>query len=136
MVRCHLDGGEDDPPRALRYVPLAEFELWRHHMESRHHRHVTVDEVSVWIAEDSARWSSLGDVEALQPVLRVRFRARGNTGVPVPVERFLPAETYPEAQEALLSHYDEQPPHGLQATPGYFVPSASNSLVEHAVLTA
>lgn len=136
MVRCHLDGGEDDSLRALRYVPLAEFELWRHLMESRHHRRVTVDEVSVWVAEDTARWSSVGDIESLLPVLRVRFRARNRTGVPVPVERFLAAETYPEAQEALLSHYDEQPAHGVQATAGYFVPSASNSLVEHAVLTA
>jgi hypothetical protein len=135
MVRCHLDGGEEDPVRALRYVPLAEFELWRHLMESRHRRQVTIEEVSVWVAEDAARWSSLGDVEALQPVLRVRFQAPGQAGVPIPVERFLPAETYPEAQEALLSHYAEQPRHNVQATAGYFLPASALKPLERALVT-
>jgi hypothetical protein len=136
MVRCHLDGAEEDAVRALRYVPLAEFELWRHLMESRHRRQVTVDEVSIWVAEDAARWSSLGDIDALQPVLRVRFEATGPAGAAMPVERFLPAETYPEAQEALLSHYEEQRRAEVQATAGYFVPASSTRAVERALLTA
>ena len=46
----------------------------------------------------------------------------GPNGVPVPIERFFPAETYPEAQEALLSHYEN--PERVVAIPGYFVPAA------------
>jgi hypothetical protein len=136
MVRCRLDGAEEDSLRALRYVPLADFEFWRHLMENRHRRQVTVEEVSVWVAEDPARWSSLGDVDALQPVLRVRFDAPGAEGVPRLVERFLPAETYPEAQEALLSHYAGQPSEELQATAGYFVPASSGSPASEPLLSA
>jgi hypothetical protein len=45
--------------------------------------------------------------------------------VPIPIERFFPAETYPDAQEALLSHYvGDTRPQRLVATPGYFVPEA------------
>jgi len=34
MVRCHLEGGDEDPALALRYIPAAEFERWRHFMET------------------------------------------------------------------------------------------------------
>jgi hypothetical protein len=122
VVRCHLDGHESDPVRTLRYVALVEFDLWRHLMETRHHRRVRVDEVSVWVAEAPELWTSIADPERLEPVLRVRFEKPGLLGYPVPVERFLPAETYPEAQEALLSHYAGSD--HVVATPGYFVPNA------------
>src|SRR6185436_2117577 len=52
MVRCRLDGSDDC--HDLRYVPASEFELWRHLMASQHGRPVTVEEVSVWLAEDPA----------------------------------------------------------------------------------
>jgi hypothetical protein len=38
------------------------------------------------------------------------------------VERYFPAETYPEAQEALLNHAENAHCRRLSATPGYFVP--------------
>ncbi len=107
--------------RALRYVPLAEFGLWKHLMETRHERQVSVESVSVWVAEDPARWNSGYAAEDLEPVLRVRLELPGPDGVPVPVERFFPAETYPEAQEALLRHYEH--PERVVAIPGYFVPT-------------
>lgn len=123
LVRCFLDG--PDEARTLRYVPLAEFELWRHLMETRHARMVTVDSVSVWIAEPSAWWNSGFRAEDLVPVLRLRFE-RIQEGVPAVMERFFAAETYPEAQEALLSHFGEgQRIRALSATPGYFVPPAA-----------
>jgi hypothetical protein len=121
MVRCRLDGAEEAAARTLRYVPLSEFGLWRYLMEHRHRRQVIVEEVSVWIAEDAARWNSGFAAEELEPVLRVRFDCRSRQGLAVTVERFFPAETYPEAQEALLHHYERVPPE-LAATPGYFVP--------------
>jgi hypothetical protein len=124
MVRCRLDGELDVPERTLRYVPLSEFGLWQHLMESRHHRRVTVEQVSVWVAEDAARWNSGYLGEELQPVLRVRFEKPGPLGASTPVERYFPAETYPEAQEALLGHSENAGCRRVSATPGYFVPQS------------
>jgi len=126
IVRCHLSAPEDECASALRYVPLTEFGLWKHLMETRHGRRVTVEATSLWIAEDPARWNSGFAAEDLEPVLRVRVELVGPEGVAVPVERYFPAETYPQAQEALLSHFGgvhAQP--RLVATPGYFVPRAA-----------
>lgn len=125
MVRCHLDGGDEDPVRETRYVPAAEFELWRHFMETRHCRLVTVDEVSVWVAETPGMWNEDVDAEALHPVQRIRFGKPGPQGSVVPVERFFPAETYPQAKAALLAHFDPRCRWSVEATPGYFVPAAS-----------
>lgn len=124
IVRCRLDGPESSAADLVRFIPVAEFGLWRFLMEARHRRQVSVDAVSVWMAEDLALVRSEVQAEELEPVLRVRFEQPGPGGLPIPVERFFPAETYPRALEALLSHLGEQP--GLmapRATPGYFVPS-------------
>jgi hypothetical protein len=121
MVRCHLEGGDDDPALALRYIPAAEFELWRHFMETRYSRTVTVEEFSVWVPEAPDAWDENLDPDALQPVLRVRFAKPGPHGMVVPVERFLPAETYPKAKAALLAHVDPRCAEDLEATPGYFL---------------
>ncbi len=123
MVRCRLDAAEPGEPHTLRYVPLSEFDLWRHLMETRHARRVTVEQVSVWVPEDPSLWNSGFLADDLEPVLRLRLRWPGPYGVATPVERYFPAETYPRAQEALLSHL---PPGAsvddVDATPGYFVP--------------
>lgn len=123
MVRCRLDARDETAAGTLRYVPLDEFGLWRYMMEHRHGRQVTVEEISVWVAEESARWNSFEGPDNLEPVLRVRFQQVGADGMPVPVQRFFPAETYPEAQEALLSHAENAACRQLSATPGYFVPT-------------
>jgi len=123
IVRCRLDGSEETASSRLRYVPLHEFDLWRHLMESRHGRQVSIEAVSVWVPEHPALWNSGYLADELEPVLRVRLNWLGPLGVPTPVERFFPAETYPQAQEALLSHHplaDEAA--RVEATPGYFVP--------------
>jgi hypothetical protein len=125
MVRCRLDARDESAAGALRYVPLDEFGLWRYMMEHRHGRQVTVEEISIWVAEDSARWSSFEGPDSLEPVLRVRFQQVDEDGTPMPVQRFFPAETYPEAQEALLRHYDDATRGVVRATPGYFVPVRS-----------
>lgn len=122
MVRCRLDGPEH-AVEVLRYIPLAEFELWRHLMESRHGRRVCVEEVSIWVAEESGAWNSGFAAEELLPVVRLRLERPGPHGVPIPMERYFPAETYPRAQEALLSHFEDAPCRVLGATPGYFVPN-------------
>jgi len=129
MVRCHLDGGGEDP-REMRYIPAAEFELWRHLMETRHARSVTVDEVSVWVAEAPHVWNADLDVDLLQPVLRVRFHKPGPQGIAIPVERFFPVETYPEARSALLAHFDPRCGRSVEATPGYFVPLGASRRAE------
>jgi hypothetical protein len=86
---------------------------------------VSVESISVWVAEDSARWNSGYAAEDLEPVLRVRMEVPDASGVAVPVERYFPAETYPLAQEALLRHFDGALlPERLVAVPGYFVPRA------------
>ncbi|HEY6546690.1 MAG TPA: hypothetical protein VI589_02255 [Vicinamibacteria bacterium] len=123
LVRCRLSGAESDSTNALRYVPLGEFGLWKHLMETRHGRQVSVESISVWIAEESARWNSGFAAEDLEPVLRVRLEVLDESGVCVPVERYFPAETYPMAQEALLKHFEgTQMPERVVAVPGYFVP--------------
>ena len=128
IVRCHLAPG-DDPAETLRYVPLAEFELWRYMMETRHGRAVVVEEVSLWVPEDaSLLTSSISDPELCEAVVRIHFEVPGSHGYPVPVERFLPAETYPEALAALLSHYASAY-RGVTATAGYFVPAAARAEV-------
>ena len=124
MVRCHLGPGED-PSQTLRYVRLSEFELWRFMMETRHRRVVIVEEASLWVPEDaSLLTSSIGDPELCEAVVRIHFEVPGPHGFPVPVERFLPAETFPEAQAALLSHFDSAY-RSVTATAGYFVPAAA-----------
>ncbi len=122
LVRCRLDGPEAGLAAAVRFVPLAEFELWRFLMEKRHRRKVTVDAISVWMAEEAVLWNSGYSPEELEPVLRVRLDLPGPKGVAVPVERFFPAETYPRAQEALLSHMPGGQQAPMKATPGYFLP--------------
>jgi hypothetical protein len=128
IVRCRLSGIESEVEN-LRYVPLREFGLWKHLMQTRHHRQVSVESVSVWIAEDAARWNSGFAAEDLEPVLRVTLEVPDAHGVSVPVERYFPAETYPLAQEALLRHFEgSQAPGRVVATPGYFVPSAEREV--------
>ena len=123
MVRCHLEPGED-PSFAVRYVPLDEFALWRFLMETRHKRAIHVDEVSVWVPDDASLLGASGDPEQYEPVLRIDFQARSELGVPVSVQRFLGAERLPEAQAALLAHFDSA--NGvITATAGYFVPRAA-----------
>lgn len=122
LVRCRLDGPDLGTARLLRYVPLAEFELWRHFMETRHARKVTVEAVSVWLPEEPAVWNSGFSADELEPVLRVRIERPGPHGVVIPIERFFPAETYPIAQERLLAHMKDAGSSRLVATPGYFVP--------------
>jgi len=135
MVRCRLDGPFETAD-AVRYVPLAEFELWKYLMETRHGRQVSVDEVSFWVAEDSGTWNSGYSAEELQPVVRLRLERASPYGVPVPMERYFPAETYPQAQEALLSHFEEAPCRVLGATPGYFVPGRTGQRPLRAVRLA
>jgi hypothetical protein len=120
MIRCRLDGSDDS--RDVRYVPASEFELWRHFMASQYGRPVTVDEVSVWLPEDPAILDADIEAERLEPVLRVQFeKPAPAAAIVVPVVRFLPSETYPEAKEALLGHFDEDCRKTLEETPGYFV---------------
>ena len=124
MVRCHLAPG-DDPAETLRYVRLAEFELWRYMMETRHRREVVIEDVSLWVPDEAALlMTEISDPELCEAVVRVAFEAHGSHGIPVPVERFLPAETYPEAQAALLSHF-KSACRALTATAGYYVPAAA-----------
>ena len=123
MVRCHLGPG-DDPAHTLRYIPLGEFELWRFMMETRHQRTISVEEVSLWVPEEASLLNTIADPELCEPVLRVHFDVRGQYGFPVPVERFLSAETYPEAQAALLSHF-QLAYRVVTATAGYFVPRSA-----------
>ena len=127
IVRCCLDGRGDNPS-SVRYVPLVEFELWRHFMETRHHRHVRVEAVSVWVPENAWLREAGYAIEELEPVLRVHLDLVGPHGVPVPVDRFLPAETYPEAREALLAHFQRRRLwRGMTATPGYVVPARAQA---------
>ncbi|HEY7412318.1 MAG TPA: hypothetical protein VII13_16335 [Vicinamibacteria bacterium] len=122
MVRCRLDGVDDVPARTLRYIPYAEFGLWKHLMETKHGRTVTVEETSVWVVEDAARWNSGYEPEDLEPVLHFRLQLVAREGTMVTIERYFPAESYPEAQEALLSHFPAGSCRELTAIPGYFVP--------------
>ena len=131
IVRCRLGGRADEfGPGSLRYVPLSEFGLWRYMMETHHQRAVHVEAVSIWIAEEAASWNSGFKPEELEPVLRVCLERPGPYGVPVRMERFFPAETYPRAQEALLSHFSGPlRPRLTQAMPGYFVPARGGGAV-------
>jgi hypothetical protein len=123
MVRCHVEPGED-PSRTVRYVPLEEFALWRYLMETRHKRAIRVEDVSVWVPDDASLLGAIEDPEQCEPVLRIDFQARGEHGVPVPVQRYLGVERYPEAQQKLLAHFDAA--NGvITATAGYFVPRAA-----------
>jgi len=123
MVRCHLDDATEDA-HAVRYVPAAEFDLWRFLMETRHRRAVTVDEVSVWVPEAVSDWYRDLDALALAPVVRVCFERPGPDGTPVPAERYFAAEIYREARAALLAHFDPRCRFTVTAAPGYFVPAA------------
>lgn len=126
IVRCHLGPGED-PSRTLRYVPLAEFELWRYMMETRHARPVVVEDVALWVPDDAMLVAAeFADPELCEAVVRLRFEVPGRHSVPMPVERFFSALTYPLAQAALMSHFDSTC-QGLTATAGYFVPEAART---------
>ncbi len=122
MARCRLDALEQGIPDSLRFVPLSEFDLWRHLMETRHGRRVLLESVSVWMPEGPGLSEHGLEFEDLEPVVRVHFDRPGPFGIPVPVERFFPAETYPRARAALLSHWPlGQTAVDVQVSPGYFV---------------
>ena len=122
MVRCRLDGSLDSSN--LRYVPAAQFDLWKQFMSSHHGRFVIVDEVSTWVPESPDILKSDIDLDHLEPVVRVAFdRDPAEPEASVPVVRFLPYDTYPEARAALLGHFDESCQDTLEETPGYFVSS-------------
>jgi hypothetical protein len=122
LVRCRLGGPEEAETVSVRYVPLGEFDLWRHLMETKHRRSVRVETVSVWLSEEAARRNGL-TADDLDPVVRLRLELPGPVGVPVSVERFLAAETYHEAREILLSHFGgPRRPRRVLAAAGYFVP--------------
>jgi hypothetical protein len=129
LVRCRLDGPEDEPSISLRYVPLAEFDLWQYLMEERHRRKVTIETISVWIPDLAARGMGILPADVLEPVFRVRLERPGPQGAMVPVERFFAAETYPLARETLLSHVRGL--RHLRATPGYFVTEQSAPRFAH-----
>ncbi len=119
MVRCRLDENRDQPQ--VRYVPAAEFDLWRHLMTSKHRRAVTVEHVSVWVPETPDTWDDAIDADRLHPVVRVRFDKAGPQGSVVPVVRYLPTEALPEAKAALLAHFDLHHRWSAEVTPGYFI---------------
>jgi hypothetical protein len=128
MVRCRLGPVGSDDWAAARFVPLAEFGLWKYLMEHRHRKQVSVEAVSVWVPEDPALWNSGYTGEELEPVLRVRFEISGPLGSAQPVERFFHALTYPIAQEALFRHYPPTSgPISVRATAGYFLPLQQDS---------
>ena len=129
LVRCRLDGPEDEPSTSLRYVLLAELDLWQYLMETRHRRRVTVESVSVWIPDVAARGMWVLPADVLEPVFRIRLERPGPQGSLVPVERFFAAETYPLARETLLSHVSGL--RRLRATPGYFVTEQSARRFAH-----
>ena len=121
MVRCRLRSEKDNTDKELRYIPAAEFELWRHFMETRHDRRVDVETVSHWVPETPDVWDESIDADTLHPVLRVEFEKPGPQGTTVPVVRFFPTEDYPQARAALLAHFDVRCRWTVQSTPGYFV---------------
>jgi hypothetical protein len=129
LVRCRLDGPEDDPSTSLRYVLLAELDLWQYLMETRHRRRVTIESVSVWIPDVAARGMWVLPADVLEPVFRISLERPGPQGSMVPVERFFAAETYPLAREALLSHVPGL--RRLRATAGYFVTEHSARRIAH-----
>jgi hypothetical protein len=128
MVRCRLDGSPSSSE--LRYVPAAEFDLWRHLMANKYVRGVEVDEVSVWVPDMAEVFDEGIAVDQLHEVVRVRFDKPGPQGTMVPVTRFFPAETYPEAKAALLAHFDLRCRWGVEVTPGYFVSTAASRSVD------
>jgi hypothetical protein len=130
MVRCRLDGGEQ--PSDVRYVPAAEFFMWRHFMTTRHHREVSVDETSVWVPEAPGVWDEALDTDRLEAVLRVRFEKPGPRATMIPVERYFPVDTFPQAKAALLAHFDPRCRWTVEETPGYFIAaSALRHVREH-----
>jgi hypothetical protein len=128
MVRCRLDGSER--PSELRYIPAAEFELWRHLMVTRHDRTVLVDEVSVWVPERADVAVEGLDPNCLEAVARVRFETAGPQGTRVPVARFLPVDTLPESRAALLAHFDARSRWTVETTAGYFLSERPRSRAE------
>jgi hypothetical protein len=125
LVRCRLVPSPAGDAHAQRYVPMAEFGLWKYLMETRHRKKVVVEAVSLWVAEEPGLWDSGLSGDELEPVLRIRFSVQDSAGVAQPVERFFHALSYPVAQEALFRHYPiAGTPADLRATAGYFLPLA------------
>jgi hypothetical protein len=130
MVHCRLDPPSVGETESVRYVQLSEFGLWKHLMESRHGRRVTVLSASVWISENPTEWNSGYMPGDLEPVVRLRFETNDSQGLPIHIERFFPALHYPRVQEALLRHYpDLTSGRGYLVTPGYFVPRSYRRLI-------
>jgi hypothetical protein len=125
LVRCRLGGPDEAEAKAVRFVPVAEFDLWRHLMATKHGRTVRVESVSVWLSEEAARTTAL-TADDLEPVVRLRLELPGPVGLATPVERFLPVETYHEARQILLSHFGgKRRPQRVLAAAGYFVPPSA-----------
>ena len=116
LVRCRLADGDG----GRRYVPVTEFGLWRHLMESRHGRRVEVEAVSVWIDAESAAGDSRA--QGSEAVLRLRIELPGPFGVAIPIERYAAAEDVEALREVLHSHYGLRMRPGCESlTSGFFV---------------
>jgi hypothetical protein len=89
------------------------------------------------VPEKPQVWDDGLDVDRLLPVTRLRFDNPGPEGAVVPVVRYFPTDTYPEARAALLAHYDVRCRWTVEETPGYFVTAGPPALdAEEATLVA
>ena len=128
MVRCRLDGPDDDPARALRYVPLAEFELWRYLMETRHAPRSPSRTSRSGCPRTRRCWTSaIVDPEAASRCCASASRGRARRARRCPSSASSPRRPIREAQEALLAHFESGLRAALTRPPGYFVPAAASA---------
>ena len=57
---------------------------------ARHHRNVPVEYISIWVAEESVRWSLFEGPDSPSRAFGRAFRAVSLDGTPMPVQRFFP----------------------------------------------
>jgi hypothetical protein len=108
IVRCFVSGnGGGDAARSVRYVPLHEYDLWRHLMADRHGFKIEEDCVSLWFDIDGDPNITYAASNYEQVVRISLWIYSDDAGMFRRVTRYFPSESYEQIKPRFLAHYEK-----------------------------
>ena len=110
LVLCFLTKKKGATKKAeVRFIPHAEFELWKYVMEHQHKVTVSGEDIYLWIPQmEFERKKATFARVAHIPVHKITlYFFLKNVGVLVPVTRFFKESDYQKVKPIFLKHFEE-----------------------------